>query len=280
MPKQYRNFGPPRNQKTPDERALENQMKQNADAAIRRADARKQVEAHLDTFVDFLRDHEIACLDTTWQQAKTLEDLRDVALRMECGKCGGTFERSAARLRAFKGENICPHCANATRGKPDAVARMNFAMRVDEQGMEIDQFTNLRTPIELTDRLTRETVTVYPKNIQRWQRVSDDRQVYFVADADDYVFLWMGDMPIVRHPFIAQMLADEQVETYEGARGAKKFREAVKECLDAGDRVVNMSLNESWKGFGQYAWGDLPHADGTPSPLTRYFDEVRETWDG
>jgi len=164
-----------------------------------------------------------------------------------------------SRVKPFA--TICPVCANIKRGKPRANARLRYRMRADEQGFEVPPFKSLSNLVPMIHRTTKETIELRSFQIGNWRGAGRDRTVRFVADEDDHVFIWLGPKPEVEHPFIAQMLNTQETEEYDDYGGLGGLKLAISECIDAGDKVVNLSHNKTWLdvyAFNEYTWGSLP----------------------
>jgi len=178
---------------------------------------------------------------------------------------GHEYKRTGAQLaRVKKGATICPTCANSKRGKPRANARLRFHMRADEQGFDVSPFKSLAGLVPLVHRTTGLEIDLFSYQLKNWRGAGNDRTVRFVADEDDHVFLWMGHKPKVEHPFIKKMLAVYPVEEYSDYGGLEGLKRAIDECVAEGDKVVNLSLNNTWTDsntFNIYTWGDLPMTD-------------------
>jgi len=197
-------------------------------------------------------------------------------LKMKCLRCTNVFETMPRDIITTTAKDLCPVCTNKSRGKPRADARMKFEMKCDEQGLDLGSFTNMREACEVRHRRTGQVHTIWPQNIDRWGCVpKDDRLVRFVADEDDHVFVFRGEPPIVKHPFIAKLLAENPIEEPETPRkSAAAMADVIRKLTKAGDKVVNLSMNAQWKEEGTYKWGELP----TDAALGTYFDKLREKW--
>jgi len=175
---------------------------------------------------------------------------------------GHKYQRTGAQLaRVRKGATICPTCANSKRGKPRANARLRFYMRADEQGFDVLPFKSLAGQVSLLHRTTGLGIDLFSYQLKNWRGAGNDRTIRFVADEDDHVFLWMGHKPKVKHPFIKKMLAVYPAEEYSDYGGLEGLKKAIKECLSEGDKVINLSLNDTWTDsatFNTYEWGHLP----------------------
>jgi hypothetical protein len=179
----------------------------------------------------------------------------------EC-EFGHQFGTTLAKLWASRGIRKCPKCGNKARGRKSADARLSFMMKADEQGYDVYAIESSYKPVVLQERHTatrrsKNKHTMWPQNIEQWKIPSKNRQVMFVADHKDHVFLWVGPTPIVKHPVIAALLREQNANEYVDHWGTPALKRAIQECLDAGDKVVNLSLNDSWAGRAEYSWGDL-----------------------
>lgn len=223
----------------------------------------------------------MAAWGSSFVEEHVIEDITQLSVwntkrvKVRC-KCGRLYHATPDYLMTTRAKyGGCVACAaDARRGggsTNNKDARIKYSMRMDEQGRDITKFTTMASPAEVTDRATELSVTMYPKNAQRWQFVEGnggwvrrttkahiDRRVKFVADPDDHVFFFIGPTPTVIHPFIADLLGTQPVEIYNELTGSRGLGVGIKECLDAGDKVVNMSQNESWLGDDKYSWGKLP----------------------
>ncbi len=196
----------------------------------------------------------------------------------KCHK-GHTFDRIPRDVVTSRSKYICQDCARDSMGKPRADARIKYAMRLDEQGMEVAQLKSLSEKCIIRDRDTGETFKVFPGNVDRWKRSKDDRQIRFVADDADHVFVFRGNVPEVKHPFVAYLLKRFPIETAEDVRGKPitgidSMRKVIEQFVEDGDKVVNMSLNDAWVGGFEYSWGKIPQ----DAALAKYMDDMKAAW--
>lgn len=207
----------------------------------------------------------------------------------KCSK-GHTFDRIPRDIITSRGKYICLDCSRSAQGNPRADARVHYSMKLDEQGMDVHDLKTLGEKCTIRDRDTGELFEVFPGNVDRWKRSKDDRQIRFVADDHDHVFVFRGRVPVVWHPFIHYLLETHPIETAEDVRGKPitgidSMRKVISQFLADGDKVVNLSLNESWQEGGTYTWGKIPEdaaagtGDNMEAALAGYMKKLREEWE-
>lgn len=206
-------------------------------------------------------------------------------------KCNNkhTFDKVPRDIISSRSKYICPKCATNSMGKTRADARVHYSMKLDEQGMDVHELKTLGEKCTIRDRDTGELFEVFPGNVDRWKRSKDDRQIRFVADAHDHVFVFRGRVPVVWHPYIHYLLETHPIETAEDVRGKPitgidSMRKVISQFLADGDKVVNLSLNESWQEGGTYTWGKIPEdaaagtSDNMEAALAGYMKKLRKEW--
>lgn len=196
----------------------------------------------------------------------------------KCSK-GHTFDQIPRDAINSRAKFLCEQCARDSMGKPRADARIRYSMKLDEQGMDVTQLRTLADKCIIADRETGETFKVFPGNVDRWKRSKDDRQIRFVADDLNHVFVFRGKPPEVKHPFIAHLLQRFPHEAAEDVRGKPitgidSMRRVITQFLEDGDKVVNMSLTDAWQGEFDYSWGKIP----TSAALAKYMDDMKAAW--
>lgn len=215
----------------------------------------------------------------SWIMRMRQHNWNQKALKFACDACGGRFELMPKDILKTEAKHLCPDCSRKSHGKPRADARLKFEMRCDEQGLDLVWFASMGDKCDVQDRRTGETRSIWPKHIDRWGCVPhDDRIIRFVADDDDRVFVWRGRPPMVKHPYIAHMLATNPIETLQPEKPLKSaaaMATFIKQCQLEGDYVVNLSLNKTWLEKAQYTWGEIP----TSAALGKYFEDMRANWD-
>ena len=137
---------------------------------------------------------------------------------------------------------------------------LEITMRCDEQGTYPVEYVSHAHPFLQKGRDGGIRCTTLPF-LWRWVRVYNDKQVRFVADDDNHVFIWCGPVPKVQHPFIAKLLKDEEHVHVTDVTGGESVSMLIKEFTAEGDKVVNISGNKTWGGPRspfEYRWGPLP----------------------
>lgn len=208
----------------------------------------------------------------------TREDM-GTPIALKC-KEGHEFTLSPREVVESRAAHMCKICSQQSHGKPRADARMHYSMKLDEQGMDVHELKTLGHKCTIRDRDTGELFEVFPGNVDRWKRSKDDRQIRFVADDHDHVFVFRGRSPVVWHPFIHYLLETQPIETAEDVRGKPitgidSMRKVIDQFLEDGDKVVNLSLNHSWVSGGEYTWGKIPE----DAALAGYMKKLQEEWE-
>jgi len=142
---------------------------------------------------------------------------------------------------------------------------LEVAMRCDEQGTYPVEYVSHKHPFLQKGRDGGIRCTTLPF-LWRWTRVYNDKQVRYVTDENDHVFVWCGPAPKVNHPFIDKLLREEEHKNIVGVTGGENVITWIKQFLAEGDKVVNISGNKTWGGPHspfEYRWGPLPDLDYT-----------------
>lgn len=266
---------------------IDEEIKLRKKKTAARAAAEKRFARNAEKLDAIVAEQSLTLLGSRRQQL-TVDNWNEKPLSMKCSVgAPHVFEVYPSEVIQSRAKTVCPKCSNLSKGKPRADARLKYHMRLDEQGMVIKHFLSMGRSAIITDKETQEHFEVKPKHVDRWKRSKDDRIIRFVADEDDHVFVFRGRKPSVSHPFIAHLLATCPVEEVEGVRGKPitgidSMERVIKQFLDEGDKVVNLSLNPAWLGnsatncseYGTYAWGEIPQG----AALAKYMKTTKETW--
>ena len=211
------------------------------------------------------------------------------------------FKSSLAQMRdkIADAEDPCRICGRVTTlGGSDLAmnARLKLAMQHDERGemVEMDNYVNINEMHTYESRSTGEVNATRGKNVHVWSRPWDTaRPDVWIAEDGEYAFLWTGSRPIVKNPLIKKLFdyappdGGEQTaptvvelyydDEYLGKRGythKSGLERAIRECVDSGAKVLNISLNPQYVSPGVYTWGDMTE----DAALYGWIEDLKQRW--
>ena len=187
-----------------------------------------------------------------------VNDWHDTKLEFRCRNNHVTVA-TAEDLRKKPSKYLCNRCGELAKTSRNQAARAAFMLKLDEQGIDlVYPLEDLATEVMVQDRYTLDMFSFYPHAVRRWARPHvTDRYIRYVRDDEGHLFAWIGNKPIVRDPFIASLLENNEVQEV-GARSWKKMEAFIDTIIANGDKPVNVTYNPTHlEGREYYKWGSI-----------------------